>query len=98
MSHLLTERQAMRWVQKYISAFGGDPTKVTMYACLSPYRNLANILTSAGVKVLVHGLLGYIWSPMGEIQRDFSALHSWKVARQSRSVISLMDKATMTSL
>ena len=26
------ERLALRWVQKYISAFGGDPTKVTMYA------------------------------------------------------------------
>ena len=25
------ERQAFRWVQKYISAFGGDPSKVTMY-------------------------------------------------------------------
>ena len=24
------ERQALRWVQKYISAFGGDPEKVTM--------------------------------------------------------------------
>lgn len=24
------ERQAMRWVQRYISQFGGDPTKVTM--------------------------------------------------------------------
>ena len=24
------EREALRWVQKYISAFGGDPTKVTM--------------------------------------------------------------------
>ena len=24
------ERQALRWVQTYISAFGGDPTKVTM--------------------------------------------------------------------
>ncbi|OJA14825.1 hypothetical protein AZE42_11599 [Rhizopogon vesiculosus] len=29
---LQDQRQAMRWVQKYISAFGGDPTKVTMYA------------------------------------------------------------------
>jgi hypothetical protein len=26
-----TERQAFRWVQKYISAFNGDPSKVTMY-------------------------------------------------------------------
>jgi len=24
------ERQALRWVQKYVSAFGGDPEKVTM--------------------------------------------------------------------
>ena len=25
-----TERLAFRWVQKYIHAFGGDPSKVTM--------------------------------------------------------------------
>ena len=25
------ERLAFRWVQKYIHAFGGDPSKVTMY-------------------------------------------------------------------
>lgn len=29
---LLPEREAMRWVQKYIRQFGGDPSKVTMYA------------------------------------------------------------------
>jgi hypothetical protein len=26
-----SEREALRWIQKYIGAFGGDPTKVTMY-------------------------------------------------------------------
>ena len=26
----LEEREALRWVQKHISAFGGDPSKVTM--------------------------------------------------------------------
>jgi hypothetical protein len=24
------EREAFRWIQKYIGAFGGDPNKVTM--------------------------------------------------------------------
>ena len=28
---IFTERQALRWVQKYIRAFGGDPKKVTLY-------------------------------------------------------------------
>ena len=26
-----TERVALRWIQKYIDAFGGDPDRVTMY-------------------------------------------------------------------
>ncbi len=31
LSHLKsTERFALEWVQKYISSFGGDPSKVTM--------------------------------------------------------------------
>ena len=30
-----TEREALRWVHKYISAFGGDPEKVTMYVTSS---------------------------------------------------------------
>lgn len=29
-----SEREALRWIQKYIGAFGGDPTKVTM--CVFP--------------------------------------------------------------
>ncbi|KJA16248.1 hypothetical protein HYPSUDRAFT_219571 [Hypholoma sublateritium FD-334 SS-4] len=28
---LQDQRQAMRWIQKYISAFGGDPSKVTIW-------------------------------------------------------------------
>lgn len=33
-----SEREALRWVQKYIGAFGGDPTKVTMFVQLLPYH------------------------------------------------------------
>ena len=28
--YFATERLALRWVQRYVSAFGGDPEKVTM--------------------------------------------------------------------
>jgi hypothetical protein len=95
MPHLTTERQAMRWVQKYISAFGGDPTKVTMYACFSSHKNYTNI-ASAGVKAPAHGPLGFTWSPTGGIPRDFSAVHSCKVDHRFQSVTSLMVKDTTT--
>ncbi|KAJ7786713.1 Alpha/Beta hydrolase protein [Mycena olivaceomarginata] len=41
---LQDQRQAFRWVQKYIGAFGGDPTKVTI--CMS------ETCSSAGVNLL----------------------------------------------
>ena len=31
----LTERLALKWIQKYVGAFGGDPTKVTLYVIRS---------------------------------------------------------------
>jgi hypothetical protein len=96
MPHLITERQAMRWVQKYISAFGGDPTKVTMYACFSSPKSKANSITSAGAKVLAQFLSGSTWSPTGGIPRDFSVVHSCKVDRQSQSVTSPMVKDITT--
>lgn len=34
LNTITTERFALGWVQKYINAFGGDPTKVTMYVYL----------------------------------------------------------------
>jgi hypothetical protein len=45
-----------------------------MYVCLLSHKNQANIITSAGVKALVHA------SRMvtnGRTLMDFSALHSW---------------------
>jgi hypothetical protein len=29
--HRFSERLALKWIQKYISMFGGDPKKVVMY-------------------------------------------------------------------
>lgn len=38
LTQSLAEREALRWVQKYISAFGGDPSKVMMYGFLSMFQ------------------------------------------------------------
>ena len=29
------ERLALRWVQKYVHLFGGDPERVILYVCLA---------------------------------------------------------------
>lgn len=48
MEHALlpssAEREALRWIQKYIPAFGGDPSRVTLYV-------LARIYVSARFRV-----------------------------------------------
>lgn len=36
---IIAEREALRWIQKYITQFGGDPTKVTMYVFLFMIRD-----------------------------------------------------------
>lgn len=41
-----SERLAFSWIQKHISAFGGDPTKVTMYGAIIP-TFLYSLLTFA---------------------------------------------------
>ncbi|KAG1741514.1 Alpha/Beta hydrolase protein [Suillus paluster] len=46
---LQDQRQAMRWVQKYISAFGGDPTKVTIWGQSSGSMSVAlHMVTNGG--------------------------------------------------
>ncbi|KAG0703413.1 Alpha/Beta hydrolase protein [Suillus ampliporus] len=46
---LQDQRQAMRWVQKYISAFGGDPTKVTIWGFSAGAKSAAlHMVTNGG--------------------------------------------------
>ncbi|EGN97860.1 hypothetical protein SERLA73DRAFT_109097 [Serpula lacrymans var. lacrymans S7.3] len=46
---LQDQREAMRWVQKYISSFGGDPTKVTLWGQSSGAISVSlQMLTNGG--------------------------------------------------
>lgn len=48
--HICPERLGLRWVQKYVRAFGGDPSKVTMYAHIfsDPFPFNLNLLRQLG--------------------------------------------------
>lgn len=39
----IPEREALRWIQKYIGQFGGDPTKVTMYVARAPLNKTTRL-------------------------------------------------------
>lgn len=72
------EREALRWVQKYVGAFGGDPTKVTM--CVLLIRSFCwfiDHVALVGARALVPSLSHSICSPMGAITRVSSVVVSW---------------------
>ncbi len=48
------ERTALRWVHKFISAFGGDPSKVTMWVARP--AQLTQVLTRSTAGERVQGL------------------------------------------
>ena len=72
-----TEREALLWVQKYISAFGGDPTKVMMYASFGPFRLPLHLPRScswgesAGAMSVAHHMLANGGDPKGLFRAGF---------------------------
>ena len=52
---ILTERETFRWVQKYISAFGGDPRKVTMYDFSLPALYVIYVVSDSHLRLTSWG-------------------------------------------
>jgi para-nitrobenzyl esterase len=51
---ILDQIEALRWVQKYISAFGGDPANVTVFGESAGGISICNLLTVPAAKGLFH--------------------------------------------
>lgn len=80
---LQDQRQALRWIQKYVSAFNGDPTRVTIWGESAGAISVAlQMVTNGGnTEGLFHGAFMESGSPIpvGDIihgQKDYDALVS----------------------
>lgn len=73
------EREALRWVQKYIGAFGGDPSKVTMYVLQFLTRWISvPTFCAAGERVLEPSQWRCTWLQMAETPKIYSGEVSCK--------------------
>jgi hypothetical protein len=78
------ERLALRWIQKYITAFGGDPTKVTMYAtALATSLDYVETREIAGANLRVRYLLPFKCWGTEATRRVSSEPVSWNPAHLS---------------
>ncbi|KAI0819594.1 carotenoid ester lipase precursor [Trametes gibbosa] len=62
---LQDQREALRWIQKYISAFGGDPTKVTIFGESAGAMSVMHQMLANGGRT--EGLFRGAWMESGSV-------------------------------
>ncbi len=65
---LLDQIEALRWVQRNIKAFGGDPTRVTAFGESAGAIDIIGLMASPLSKGLFHRVIAESGPPMGAVQ------------------------------
>ncbi|KAH9855288.1 carotenoid ester lipase precursor [Lenzites betulinus] len=102
---LQDQRTALRWVQKHISAFGGDPTKVTIWGESAGSISVASHMITNGGNP--EGLFRAAWMESGsafpsgditKVQSTFDFIASEVGCASARDVLSCLRGVPMTSI
>ncbi len=87
LSGFLDQVAALRWVRANIAAFGGDPSRVTIYGVSAGAKSVANLLASP----LTTGLIGRAISSSGGAEHVASPDQAVRVRRRLLRELGLAD-------
>lgn len=72
---LLDQMEALKWVQKNIASFGGDPDNVTIFGESAGAAGITTLMISPLTKGLFHGVIAESGNPLVGMEYDYPILN-----------------------